>query len=91
MTFFRTSTTRQLAIVGDQHFPSFAQYGIQEFRDAGWVFCTPAITTGYERRFLPERVGIPIHKSPDHNLPNTGEFTDIFGNPHYVYAVGNPE
>jgi len=78
-------------ICGDQHLPSFAQYGIEDYRDAGWVFCTPAITTGYERRFLPEEVGIPIKNSPEHDLPNTGEFTDVFGNPHYVYAVGNPE
>lgn len=78
-------------ISGDQHLPSFAQYGIDDYRQAGWVFCTPAITTGYERRFLPELVDIPIKNSPDHNLPNTGEFTDIFGNPHFVYAVGNPE
>jgi alkaline phosphatase D len=78
-------------ICGDQHLPSFAQYGIDDYRQAGWVFCTPAITTGYERRFLPEEVDIPIQNSPNHNLPNTGEFTDVFGNPHYVYAVGNPE
>ncbi len=78
-------------ICGDQHFPIFAQYGINKYRDAGWVFCTPAITTGFERRFLPLEVGIPIQNSPDHNLPNTGEFTDVFGNMNYVYAVGNPE
>lgn len=78
-------------ISGDQHLPSFAQYGIDDYRQGGWVFCTPAITTGYERRFIPEEVNIPIKNRPDHNFPNTGEFTDVFGNPHYVYAVGNPE
>lgn len=78
-------------ICGDQHLPSFAQYGIDNYRQAGWVFCTPAITVGYQRSFLPEKVNIPIKNKPDHQLPNTGEFTDIFGNPHYVYAVGNPE
>ena len=78
-------------ICGDQHLPSFAQYGIDDYRQGPWVFCTPAITVGYQRRFLPEQVNIPIQNRPDHNLPNTGEFTDVFGNPHYVYAVGNPE
>lgn len=78
-------------ICGDQHLPSFAQYGLDDYRQGGWVFCTPAITVGYQRSFLPEQVGIPIRNRPDHQLPNTGEFTDIFGNPHYVYAVGNPE
>lgn len=78
-------------ICGDQHLPSFAQYGLDDYRQAAWVFCTPAIAVGYQRSFLPEKVDIPIRNKPDHQLANTGEFTDVFGNPHYVYAVGNPE
>ncbi|MDX1285672.1 MAG: hypothetical protein R3182_11695, partial [Draconibacterium sp.] len=27
---------------------------------------------------------------PEHNHPNTGNYTDGFGNPSYIYAVGNP-
>jgi len=78
-------------ICGDQHLPSFAQYGIDDYRQGPWVFCTPAITVGYQRGFFPEKVNIPIKNKPNHQLQNTGEFTDVFGNPHYVYAIGNPE
>ncbi|MBN1482594.1 alkaline phosphatase D family protein [candidate division KSB1 bacterium] len=77
-------------IAGDQHLPTLIQYGIDDFRDGSWAFCTPAIYVGYERRFLPEQVGIDIVNPPEHGLPNTGEFYDGFGNPNYVYAVGNP-
>lgn len=78
-------------ICGDQHLPSFVQYGTDEFRDAGWAFCTPAITVGYQRRFLPDQLGWEINNRPAHELPNTGYYRDIFGNPNYVYAVGNPD
>ena len=64
---------------------------MDDYRQGGWVFCTPAIAVGYQRGFWPEKVGIPIKNKPGHQLPNTGEFTDVFGNPHFVYAVGNPE
>ncbi len=78
-------------IAGDQHLPSFIQYGINDFRDAGWAFCTPAIAVGYERRFQPEMLGWKISERPQHNLPNTGKYIDPFGHPTYVYAIGNPE
>lgn len=76
-------------ISGDQHLPLFIQYGIDAFRDAGWAICTPAITVGYQRRFLPDRLGIPYHNRPAHNLDNTGEYIDGMGLKNYVYAVGN--
>ena len=78
-------------VCGDQHLPSIVQYGIDEYRDASWVFCTPAIYVGYERRFLPDRLGWPVNNRPIHNLPNTGNYTDAFGNPSYVYAIGQYE
>lgn len=78
-------------ITGDQHFPTISQYGIDDYRDSGWCLCTPAIFVGYERRFLPERLGWPIKNPPDPNRSNTGYYEDAFGNLTYVYAVGNPE
>lgn len=77
-------------ISGDQHLTMLAQYGIQEQQDAGWGFCTPAISVGYERRFEPDKVDVPIDHRPSHNLPNTGAYRDFFRNPFYVQAVGNP-
>ncbi len=77
-------------IAGDQHLPTMTQYGVEDFRDAGWAFCTPAITVGYQRRFFPELLSWPISERPEHNLPNTGKYRDPFGHPTYVYAVGNP-
>lgn len=78
-------------VCGDQHLPSLVQYGIDDYRDANWVFCTPAIYVGYQRRFHPDRLGWPITKRPEHQLPNTGNYADAFGNPSYVYAVGQYE
>jgi hypothetical protein len=77
-------------IAGDQHLPSLIQYGIENFRDAGWSFCTPAIAVGYSRWFRPDELSIPVSNRPQHNLPNTGEYTDAFGNKNYIYAIGNP-
>ena len=77
-------------ICGDQHLPSLIQYGIEDFRDAGWSFCTPAIAVGYSRWFRPDELGLPVSKRPPHSYPNTGEYTDAFGNKNYVYAIGNP-
>ncbi len=78
-------------VAGDQHIPTQVQYGLGAFRDAGWVFTTPAITVGYERRFMPDSLGIPVVHRPAHGLPNTGAYEDAFGNKTFVYAVGNPE
>jgi hypothetical protein len=77
-------------ISGDQHVSSVVQYGIDNYRDAGWCFVPPAITVGYSRWFRPDELGIPVKNRPDHQLPNTGEYKDAFGNLNYVYAIGNP-
>jgi alkaline phosphatase D len=75
---------------GDQHLTSILQYGIDNYRDAGYSFCSPAIATGYSRWFRPDELGIPVRNRPAHGNPNTGEYEDAFGNLNYVYAVGNP-
>jgi phosphodiesterase/alkaline phosphatase D-like protein len=80
-----------LHINGDQHVPFLVHYGLDACSDAGWSFCTPAISTGYERRFHPDRIGFPITDRPEHGLDNTGCYEDVFGNRNMVYAVGNPE
>ena len=80
-----------LHINGDQHLTTLCQYGVEKQRDSFWSFCTPAISAGYPRWWLPDEVGMPHEDRPQHGLPNTGEFVDGFGNLVYVYAVGNPE
>ena len=78
-------------ICGDQHLTTFIQYGIDNYRDAGWSFCTPAISVVYPRRFWPDKLDYPVKERPEHDLPNTGLYKDGFGNLNYVYAVGNPD
>jgi alkaline phosphatase D len=77
-------------INGDQHVPSLVQYGLKNYRDAGWSYCTPAIAVMYLRWFLPDELGRPVVDRPEHNYPNTGKYEDAFGNKNYVYAIGNP-
>lgn len=77
-------------VSGDQHVPSLVQYGIEEYRDANWCFCTPAIAVMYLRWFRADEMGYPVLDRPEHAYPNTGKYTDAFGNKNYVYAIGNP-
>ena len=77
-------------INGDQHLTSLVQYGLEDYRDAGYSFCTPAICNFYMRWFLPDELDIPVVDRPEHGYPNTGKYEDSFGNKNYVYAVGNP-
>ena len=77
-------------INGDQHLPFMVQYSVNEPRDGGWTFCTPAISTGYPRWGQPDSVNVPYTDRPAHGLPNTGCYRDGFGNNNYIYAVGNP-
>ncbi|MFN9913847.1 MAG: alkaline phosphatase D family protein, partial [Pirellulaceae bacterium] len=79
-----------LHINGDQHLTSLVQYGVDQQRDAGWSFCTPAIAVSYPRWWRPDELQMPHTDRPQHGLPNTGEFLDGLGNKLYVYAIGNP-
>ncbi len=80
-----------LHINGDQHLTTLSQYGADQQRDGCWSFCTPAIAVGYPRWWRPDELNMPHKNRPAHGLPDTGEYTDSFGNFTYVYAVGNPE
>jgi hypothetical protein len=78
-------------ITGDQHLSTLTQYGVDTYRDAGWCYCTPAISIIMSRWFRPDDLDLPVSNRPDHGLPNTGEYEDAFGNYNYVYAVGNAD
>ena len=77
-------------VCGDQHLPLMVQYGTDARRDAGWVFCTPAISVGYQRRFWPDSLGVKLTDAPAPGLPNTGNYRDLFGNHLFVRAVASP-
>ena len=49
-------------ISGDQHVPSLVQYGIKNYRDAGWSFVPPAIAVGYSRWFRPDELNYPVQQ-----------------------------
>lgn len=80
-----------LHVNGDQHLTTLVQYGVDRQRDSFWSFCVPAISAGYPRWWRPDELEMPHTNRPRHNLANTGEYKDGFGNLAYVYAVGNPE
>ncbi|MGJ8691596.1 MAG: alkaline phosphatase D family protein [Thalassotalea sp.] len=83
--------SKALHICGDTLLGSVAQYGVAKQRDSNWSFCTPAISAGWPRWWMPDEIGIPHKNRPSHGLAETGEFNDSFGNKVYVYAVGIPE
>ncbi|MCD4768652.1 MAG: hypothetical protein K8R35_00595, partial [Bacteroidales bacterium] len=74
-------------IAGDQHLGSTIQYGIDEWRDAGYALCVPSISNVWPRRWYPSTPGEnqePV--APDY----TGDFIDGFGNKMTVMAIANP-
>lgn len=74
-------------LAGDQHLGSVTQYGVDQWHDAGYAFCVPAIANVWPRRWLPMFPG--RNRKP--GAPRyTGDFKDGFGNFVTVYAVSNP-
>ena len=74
-------------IAGDQHLGSTIQYGLEEWRDAGFAVCVPSIGNTWPRRWYPPYEGNrPLPNQP----PYTGDYQDGFGNYMTVHAVSNP-
>jgi phosphodiesterase/alkaline phosphatase D-like protein len=76
-----------LHIAGDQHLGSVIQYGVDDWRDAGFAFCVPAISNIWPRRWFPAKSGLHRREGAP---PYTGDFFDGFGNRITVLAVSNP-
>ena len=75
-------------ITGDQHLGSTIQYGIDNWNDAAFAICTPAVSNIFPRRWYPAEPG----RNPRRHSPrNTGEFLDGFGNKMTVHTVFNPQ
>jgi arylsulfatase A-like enzyme len=74
-------------LAGDQHLASLVQYGVDEFGDAGFAFCAPAIANTWPRRWQPPTPG----ERREPGAPRyTGDYRDGFGNRMTVYAAANP-
>lgn len=74
-------------VAGDQHLGTVIQHGIDDWGDAGYSFCVPAIANYWLRWWDPKVPG----KNKAKNAPYyTGDFFDGFKNKITVKAVGNP-
>ncbi|WP_394495111.1 alkaline phosphatase D family protein [Shewanella sp. ENK2] len=76
-----------VVICGDQHLPMMAKQGLDTFDDGPLFFAGPAAAAFWQRWFE----GLGKLDNPFNNDPNTGNFTDIFGNKMRVLAVANPK
>lgn len=74
-------------IAGDQHLGSTVEYGIEQYGDAGYAFCVPAISNVWPRRWCPSQPGRNRRLG---RRRYTGDYEDGFGNKITVYAVSNP-
>lgn len=74
-------------ICGDQHLGSTIQYGVEDWRDAGYALCVPSIANFWPRRWFPPEAG---KNSLAGSSPYTGDYEDGFGNKMTVLAVANP-
>lgn len=83
-------------LCGDQHLASVVKYGVDDFRDAGWSFCSPAIVNNYYSRWwIPENGqsenGAGHQPFVDVQLPWTGDYRDGMGNAMTMRAYANPD
>ncbi len=74
-------------IAGDQHLPTFIQYGLDEHGDSGHAFAGPALNNIWPRRFWPT---VDTSKHSMKNPAYLGNHLDGFGNRMTVKAVANP-
>ncbi len=76
-----------LHISGDQHLAAVVQYGLEDWRDAGFAFCVPSIVNFYPREWQPLGPAVNPIKGP---LPHLGDYTEGFGNKLTMFAYANP-
>jgi hypothetical protein len=74
-------------VCGDQHLSTIVQYGIDDWRDAGFAFCVPSIANLWPRWWAPK---LPPLNPVDAGVEHTGDYLDGFGNKLTVYAHTNP-
>jgi alkaline phosphatase D len=74
-------------LAGDQHLASAVHHGIDEFGDACWSQCSPAIANLYTRFWNPDYPAVNPHPEAK---PFMGDYEDGFHNKITVHAVANP-
>ncbi|WP_266080623.1 alkaline phosphatase D family protein [Haladaptatus caseinilyticus] len=75
-----------LVLSGDRHLASLVRHGVDHHSDGMLEFSGPACAAIYQRWFNPK-----WSLKNGRSQPNTGDFTDIFGNKVRVLAVANPK
>jgi hypothetical protein len=74
-------------LAGDQHVATIFHHGIDDWEDACYSFCMPAVANLYPRWWAPERPG--ENRQP--GMPEyTGRHLDGFANKVTCWAVANP-
>jgi alkaline phosphatase D len=73
-----------VVVSGDQHLSFVVRHGLDTFSDGPVQFVAPAGGTSYQRWFEAQNLANP------ESTPNTGDFTDAWGNRVHVLAVANP-
>ncbi|WP_370980922.1 alkaline phosphatase D family protein [Agaribacterium sp. ZY112] len=78
--------TGAMVLTGDQHLGMVCRQGVNSFDDGPLFFAGPAVQSIWQRWF--EGGGkLANQRNGD---PNTGDFTDTFGNKMRILAVANP-
>ena len=74
-------------IAGDQHLGTVIHHGVEDWKDAGVSFCTPAIANYWMRWWDPKEPG--SNRQPG-SPAYTGDFLDGFHNKITMLAAANP-
>lgn len=77
-----------ITLCGDQHLGTLTRHGIDDWGDAGYSLCVPAIHNIFPRRWNPSKPGA---NQPAGMPDYTGDYMDGFGNKITMLAAANPE
>ncbi len=84
---------------GDNHLPTVAHHGVDEWEDAGVSFTVPSISAGFPREWRPDKVGherqgpLPEHVKALYGGSDPawiGRYTSAWGHPLTMISVANP-
>ncbi len=84
---YRIRKAYAVIISGDQHLGMISQLGLESQSDSCFQISTPSLVNHWTRYWLP---GYPGNNKPIGAQEYTGEYTDYWGSPFFVYAYANP-